>query len=265
LNASIFRTETRAVATDAVARAKFRRYWSFLSPGISLIRRAVLVESGSRAARALCGCGKGAMSCNGSLKTSLIVPIVPDLAGGSSFTSPSFDPVRRLFFVSARETCQVFTSSPPAKYELGDFVTGGGSRDRGGTGALRAIDPVTLERKWEVPYGGPSYSGVLSTASGLVFAGDHAGTLMGVKAETGQVWWRHRLPGTFWGAPSTVMVGKQQLLLMASGQTLTAFASPPAGSGALPPARASSRHRPSGIPGSCRPEHRLLRKRPPGE
>jgi hypothetical protein len=35
---SIFRTETRAVATDAVARAKFRRYWSFLSPGIIVIR-----------------------------------------------------------------------------------------------------------------------------------------------------------------------------------------------------------------------------------
>jgi hypothetical protein len=41
-NASIFRTETRAVATDAVARAKFRRYWSFLSPGIILIRWASL-------------------------------------------------------------------------------------------------------------------------------------------------------------------------------------------------------------------------------
>jgi hypothetical protein len=41
-DASTFRTETRAVATDAVARAKFRRYWSFLSPGITLIRRASL-------------------------------------------------------------------------------------------------------------------------------------------------------------------------------------------------------------------------------
>jgi len=39
---SIFRTETRAVATDAAARAKFRRYWSFLSPGIILIRWASL-------------------------------------------------------------------------------------------------------------------------------------------------------------------------------------------------------------------------------
>ena len=39
---SIFRTETRAVATDAAARAKFRRYWSLFSPGISLIRWASL-------------------------------------------------------------------------------------------------------------------------------------------------------------------------------------------------------------------------------
>ncbi len=35
---SIFRTETRAVATDPVARSNFRRYWAFLSPGIIIIR-----------------------------------------------------------------------------------------------------------------------------------------------------------------------------------------------------------------------------------
>jgi hypothetical protein len=34
--ASIFRPETRAIATDLVARSKFRRYWSLLSPGIIL-------------------------------------------------------------------------------------------------------------------------------------------------------------------------------------------------------------------------------------
>jgi hypothetical protein len=39
---STFRTETRAVATDSIARAKFRRYWSFLSPGIVLIRRTAV-------------------------------------------------------------------------------------------------------------------------------------------------------------------------------------------------------------------------------
>jgi hypothetical protein len=39
---SIFRTETRAFSTDAEARARFRRYWSLVSPGIVLIRLMLL-------------------------------------------------------------------------------------------------------------------------------------------------------------------------------------------------------------------------------
>jgi hypothetical protein len=39
---SVFRTETRAVATDVMARTRFRRYWSLLSPGIIVIRRMML-------------------------------------------------------------------------------------------------------------------------------------------------------------------------------------------------------------------------------
>lgn len=39
---SVFRTETRAIATDPVSRKKFRRYWTFLSPGIVAIRRLLL-------------------------------------------------------------------------------------------------------------------------------------------------------------------------------------------------------------------------------
>jgi len=39
---SVFRTETRAVATDAAARARFRRYWTLVSPGIVVIRWEML-------------------------------------------------------------------------------------------------------------------------------------------------------------------------------------------------------------------------------
>jgi hypothetical protein len=39
---SIARTETRVATTDPAARARFRRYWSFFSPGIVLIRRISL-------------------------------------------------------------------------------------------------------------------------------------------------------------------------------------------------------------------------------
>jgi hypothetical protein len=39
---SVFRTETRAIATDSDSRVRFRRYWAFLSPGILLIRYELL-------------------------------------------------------------------------------------------------------------------------------------------------------------------------------------------------------------------------------
>ena len=39
---SVFFTETRAVATDPVAWARFRKYWAFASPGIASIRWLLL-------------------------------------------------------------------------------------------------------------------------------------------------------------------------------------------------------------------------------
>src|SRR5262249_13039620 len=54
---SIARTETRAIATDPLARAKFRWYWSMFSPGIVLIRhvavRLVKADAERRARRHL--------------------------------------------------------------------------------------------------------------------------------------------------------------------------------------------------------------------
>ena len=55
---SVFRTETRAVATDPEAREKFRRYWSLVSPGVILIRRlslAPLKREAERRAREVPG------------------------------------------------------------------------------------------------------------------------------------------------------------------------------------------------------------------
>jgi hypothetical protein len=39
---SVFQTETRVTTTDAAARDHFRNYWSFVAPGVELIRMAML-------------------------------------------------------------------------------------------------------------------------------------------------------------------------------------------------------------------------------
>lgn len=41
-DACVFRTETRAIATDVESRVRFRKYWALVSPGIALIRRSSL-------------------------------------------------------------------------------------------------------------------------------------------------------------------------------------------------------------------------------
>lgn len=52
---SVFRTETRAEATDPVARDRFRRYWSFVSPGVSAIRWLSLLPLKREAERRAAG------------------------------------------------------------------------------------------------------------------------------------------------------------------------------------------------------------------
>ncbi len=59
---SIFRTETRVVTTDSAARAKFRRYWAFASPGIILIRWASLLPLKAEAERRTRAVGRPVMA-----------------------------------------------------------------------------------------------------------------------------------------------------------------------------------------------------------
>jgi hypothetical protein len=58
--ASVFRTETRALATDADARARFRWYWALLSPGIIAVRWALLRPVKCEAQRRARGADDGA-------------------------------------------------------------------------------------------------------------------------------------------------------------------------------------------------------------
>jgi alcohol dehydrogenase (cytochrome c) len=155
----------------------------------------------------------------------------PDLVGGTNFNPPSFDPVQRLFFVSARESCATYYSWKP-DYKPGESFTGGAiTRGVGGReknyGALRAIDPATGERKWEFRFINPSYTGLLSTASGLLFGGDTEGNLLALDSRNGKLLWRHQMGSNLHGtSPTTFMLDGRQVLLVPAGTTLTAWALP---------------------------------------
>jgi alcohol dehydrogenase (cytochrome c) len=152
----------------------------------------------------------------------------PDLFGGTNFMSPSYDASTGLFYVTARETCMTYTAqAPPPGYKAGDRTMGGGLRPVPGSyGALRAIDPLTGERKWEIRHATPSWAGVLSTAGGVVFSGDNEGHIFAADSRTGAEVWRYLLGAAVYAPPTTFMVDGRQVLVMPAGSTLTAFALP---------------------------------------
>jgi alcohol dehydrogenase (cytochrome c) len=67
-------------------------------------------------------------------------------------------------------------------------------------------------------------SGVMSTASGLAFAGDNEGNFMAFDSRTGRNLWHYQTGSRIWGAaPMSFMLDGRQLVLIPSGSTLVAF------------------------------------------
>jgi alcohol dehydrogenase (cytochrome c) len=155
----------------------------------------------------------------------------PDVTGGTNFWPPAYDPRSHLFFVNAREVCATYYAWKP-DYQAGDRFTGGAAqRARGADmkayGALRAIDPATGERKWEFQYLNMSTSGLLTTASNLIFSGDSEGNLLALDSRTGKLLWRYQMGATLHGtSPITYMLDGRQHVLVPAGTTLTAWALP---------------------------------------
>jgi alcohol dehydrogenase (cytochrome c) len=92
---------------------------------------------------------------------------------------------------------------------------------------LRALDPKTGEMKWEYKFPTATLAGVMSTASGLVFAGDNDGNFNAFDAKTGKRLWSYRTGSRIYGAAATsYMLDGRQYVLIPSGVTLVAFALP---------------------------------------
>jgi alcohol dehydrogenase (cytochrome c) len=153
----------------------------------------------------------------------------PDWSGNTNFMPPSFDKSRGLFFVTVREECARFIKRPTPDANVGDRTLGGNIQpveNPPRSGALRAIDPLTGQRKWEVKYDGPGWAGVISTEGGVVFSGDHKGTFMAVDASNGKVLYSYQTGGPIYAPPTTFLADGRQYVVMPAGFTLTAFALP---------------------------------------
>ncbi len=147
----------------------------------------------------------------------------PSVRGATNWYATSFSPDTKLFYVMAVEDCSIYrqTSKESQGYE--------GVRDPNDPGLkyLRALDIQTGKTVWEIPQEGPqeaNYSGVLSTAGGLVFYGETGGGFAAVDAKSGKTLWTVHGNQPWRGCPMTYMLNGRQYVAVASGSNILAFA-----------------------------------------
>jgi alcohol dehydrogenase (cytochrome c) len=87
----------------------------------------------------------------------------------------------------------------------------------GPRGFLKAIDPLTGKSKWEAPSDIPRFSGVLSTAGGVVFSGKLTGEFEAFDAENGKKLWQFKTGSGIEGQPITWQQDGVQYVAVSSG------------------------------------------------
>ena len=157
------------------------------------------------------------------------VPVCPGALGATNWFSPTYDAQTKLFYVTAREQCDIF-STAPQPYDPGHAFYGSAYFPNDNAqpfwGAVRAVDPATGQIKWELKHLSPSWSGVLSTAGGLVFAGDAEGNFMALDAAFGKILWHFQCGAAIYAGPMTYAIDGKQYVAIAAGSTLFAFGLP---------------------------------------
>ncbi|MGC1414265.1 MAG: PQQ-dependent dehydrogenase, methanol/ethanol family [Candidatus Acidiferrum sp.] len=155
--------------------------------------------------------------------------VCPGAAGATNWMSPTYDPQTKLFYVTAREQCDIFSTAPQT-YEAGHAYYGSAYFPNDDAepfwGALRAIDTNTGKIKWEWKHPSPTWSGVLSTAGGLVFTGDAEGNFIALDANTGKALWHFQCGASVYSSPMSFAIDGKQYVAVAAGSALFAFGLP---------------------------------------
>ena len=87
-----------------------------------------------------------------------------------------------------------------------------------------ALDPHTGEKRWSFEMHDVTTSGILTTASDLLFAGGREGYFQALNAKSGALLWKANLGGEIAAGPVTFQVDGKQYVVIASGNSLFAFA-----------------------------------------
>jgi alcohol dehydrogenase (cytochrome c) len=142
---------------------------------------------------------------------------------GTNAVPIAFNPNTGLIYASTWNVPRIQWLAPPKQQVIGTTSTGVNARVpevKPGevVGHFVAINPITGEKKWEVPLADlPSSAGMLATGGGLVFTGKLTGEFIAFDEDTGKTLWQFRTGSSLNSTAITYTHKGRQYVTVASG------------------------------------------------
>jgi alcohol dehydrogenase (cytochrome c) len=153
----------------------------------------------------------------------------PATSGATNWMSPAYNPDTGWFYVVAQEGCGINTKSRDTFRPGGFPFMGTGyieSPEEPWQMYVRALELTTGKLVWEYKQTQSRRyaAGLLSTAGGLIFAGDDQGFLTALEARTGKPLWHFNTGMPISAQPIAYEVRGKQYVAIAAGANVLAFA-----------------------------------------
>jgi alcohol dehydrogenase (cytochrome c) len=142
---------------------------------------------------------------------------------GTNAVPIAFNPATGLIYATTWDIARVQKLAEPRPVALGETTTGVTARIpevKPGevVGHFLAINPITGQKKWEIPLTDlPSSAGVLVTGGGLVFTGKLTGEFLALDEETGKTVWQFKTGSSVNATAITYTHKGKQYISVASG------------------------------------------------
>jgi alcohol dehydrogenase (cytochrome c) len=143
---------------------------------------------------------------------------------GTNAVPIAFDPASGLVYADTWNIARIQKIDPAAEpEELGEATTGVAARTpkmnpEDVFGHFLAINPLTGEKKWEIPLTElPSSAGMLATGGGLIFTGKMSGEFLSLDEATGKTLWQFKTGSSVNSTAITYTHNGRQYVTIASG------------------------------------------------
>jgi len=141
---------------------------------------------------------------------------------GTNATPIAFNPNTGLVYASTWNVPRIQKLAPPENPVVGGTSTGVNARNPAVNpgdvlGYFLAINPLTGEKKWEIPQDLPNSAGMLATGGGLIFTGKLTGEFIALDEATGKTLWQFKTGSSVNSTAITYTHKGRQYISVASG------------------------------------------------